>query len=113
MKLICCTTCNQVFNLSHTYKECDGGHGGGQYTDQVNAKVWGDLTKIFVLGFANSSLVSALRNQIQHGDLAPNFSYGGETVSKGRDFTAFVIPESAHSVVRVPNKFEPVTSTKA
>lgn len=108
MKLLCCTTCNQIFNLSHTYAECQGGHGGGQYVNEVDAKVWGDLTKIFVLGFANSSFVSALRSQINYGDLPADFGYGGKIVSKGRDFTAFVIPESAPSIERVAERFEPI-----
>lgn len=108
MKLICCATCNEVFNLSYSYKECEGGHGGGQYVDSLNAKVWGDLTQIFVLGFANSSLVSALRNQVQHGDLPADFGYGGKIVSKGRDFTAFVIPKSAPSIERVTQRFDPI-----
>lgn len=108
MKILCCATCNQLFNLSHTYQECKGGHGGGQYVDYINAKVWGDLTKIFVLGFANTSFVSALRAQIHDGDLAPDFNYGGKVVSKGRDFTAFVIPESAPSIERVTERFTPI-----
>jgi hypothetical protein len=108
MKLICCVKCNQVFNLSFDYKECDGGHGGGQYIDNLNAKVWGDLTNIFVLGFANTSLASALRNQLEHGDQAPDFYYAGKMTPKGREFTAFVIPEAADSVERVRDRFEPV-----
>ena len=108
MKLICCVKCNQVFNLSFDYKECDGKHGGGQYVDHLNAKVWGDLTNIFVLGFANTSLASALRNQLEHGDQAPDFYYAGKMTPKGREFTAFVIPEAADSVERVRDRFEPV-----
>lgn len=104
MKLLLCTTCNQVFNLSHTYTECNGGHGGGQYVNEIDAQVWGDLTKVFVLGFANTSLISALRDQINIGDKPADFGYGGQVVSKGRDFTAFVIPESAPSIKRTPEK---------
>lgn len=108
MKLLLCADCNQIFNLSRTYQECDGGHGGGQYTNDVDAQVWGDLTKIFVLGFANTSFVSALRAQVNSGDLPADFGYAGKVVSKGRDFTAFIIPESAPSITRVTNRFEPI-----
>ena len=107
MKLFCCVKCNEVFNLSFDYKECEGGHGGGQYVDRVNAKVWGDLTYIFVLGFANSSFVSAMRNQLEHGDQPADFYYAGKMTPKGREFTAFVIPEAADSVERVPDRFDP------
>lgn len=108
MKLICCAKCNQVFNLSFQYAECKGGHGGGQYVDHVNAKVWGDLTNIFVLGFANSSFVGALRDQLNNGDRQEKMFYAGGMTPKGREFTAFVIPEAAESVIRVPNRFEPI-----
>lgn len=109
MKLLMCIRCNETFNLSHDYKECRSGHGGGQYINDVDAKVWGDPKLVFVLGFANSSLISAIRNQLQDGDLPANFGYGGKIVSKGRDFTAFIIPDSAPSIIRTEEKFTPIT----
>lgn len=108
MKLFCCGKCNEIFNLSITYKECAGGHGGGQYVDNLNAKVWGDPTRIFVLGFANTSFVGALRDQLHEGDRKDEFFYGGHNTPKGREFTAFVIPEAAGSVQRVMERFEPI-----
>jgi hypothetical protein len=108
MKLILCSPCNQIFNLSHTYTECKGAHGGGQYVDDINAKVWGPREKIFVLGFANGSLVEALRAQLDTGDSTEKMPYAGRMETKGRDFTAFIIPESASSVERVDERFEPV-----
>jgi len=108
MKLFCCAKCSEVFNLSFKYKECEGGHGGGQYVDNLNAKVWGDLTNIFVLGFANTSFAGALRSQLQEGDKKESFFYGGSMTPKGREFTAFVIPEAAHSVQRVMDRFDPI-----
>lgn len=108
MKLLLCIKCNQIFNLSGVYKECDGNHGGGQYINRLDAKVWGDRESIFVLGFTNSSLGSALRNQLQNGDLPADFGYGGRVVSKGREFTAFIIPDSAASIIRTDEKFDPV-----
>lgn len=108
MKLLYCVKCHQVLNLSFDYKECDGGHGGGQYIDSLNAKVWGDIAKIFVLGFANTSFVSAMRNQLEHGDQSADFYYAGKMTPKGREFTAFVIPEAADSVQRVLERFDPI-----
>ncbi len=112
MKLILCSICNETFSLSHTYKECKGGHGGGQYIDNVNAKVWGLKDKVFVLGFTNSSLTAALRGQITGGDLPPKGMSGYGIVSPGREFTAFVIPESAPTVDRVSERFIPVDCPK-
>lgn len=108
MKLFACLICNQVFNFSHTYKECDGKHGGGQYIDRLNAKVWGDPARIFVLGFANTSFIGALRDQLHTGDRPADFYYAGKMTPKGREFTAFVIPEAADSVIRVLDRFEPI-----
>lgn len=76
--------------------------------DEVNAKVWGNREKIFVLGFANGSLISALREQIAEGDLDEKMPYGGGIETVGRDFTAFIIPESASSVERVVERFDPI-----
>ncbi len=108
MKLFCCGKCNEIFNLSMTYQECKGGHGGGQYVDNLNAKVWGDPTRIFVLGFANTSFIGALRDQLNEGDRRDDFFYGGRMTPKGREFTAFIIPEAADSVQRVLDRFDPI-----
>jgi hypothetical protein len=108
MKLLLCAKCQQVFNLAFDYKECKGQHCGGQYIDNLNAKVWGDLTNAFVLGFANSSLTGALRDQLNIGDQAPSYLPGYGLTPKGREFTAFVIPDAAKSVERVLERFEPI-----
>jgi hypothetical protein len=108
MKLLCCIRCNQIFSLSHEYAECKGGHGGGQYVDNLNAKVWGDKKQIFVLGFANSTFISALRGQLNEGDSKEEFFYAGKMTPKGRDFTAFVIPDAADSIIRVEERFDPI-----
>lgn len=105
MKLCLCIQCNEVFSLSHDYHECKGGHCGGQYIDHLNAKVWGDPTKMFVLGFANSSVVHALKKQINDGDLPPTMYYGGKMTPPGREFDAFIIPNAADSIERVLEKF--------
>ena len=108
MKLLLCAKCNQIFNLTREYQECLGGHGGGQYADEINAKVWGDPNRIFVLGFANSTLVNALKTQIQLGDSSETFEYAGRITPKAREFTAFIIPNAADSVIRVPERFIPI-----
>lgn len=108
MKLLFCSKCNQVFSLAHEYTECKGNHCGGQYIDNINAKVWGDPASSFVLGFANSSIVDALRSQLHKGDLPADFYYAGKMTPRGREFTAFVIPNAADSVERVLDKFNPV-----
>lgn len=111
MKLLLCITCNQIFSLSKEYAECRGGHGGGQYVGNLDAKVWGPKDKIFVLGFANSTLVQALRDQINIGDRDPVYMPGYGKIPPGREFDAFVIPNAAGSVVRVEDRFEPIVST--
>lgn len=108
MKLLCCIKCNEVFNLYFDYKECKGGHGGGQYIDRINTKVWGKPNEIFVLGFANSDFVRALQDQINIGDRAPEYMPGYGLTPPGREFTAFVIPDAATSIIRVGDRFEPI-----
>lgn len=113
MKLLLCVACNQVFNLSKDYAECQGGHGGGQYISNLNAQVWGPKDKIFVLGFSNSTLVAALRDQISAGDKAPEYLAGYGMTPRGREFTAFVIPDAAESVTWVDDRFEPISTPKS
>lgn len=74
----------------------------------MDAKIWGDPTDIFILGFANTSFIGALRDQLHLGDKAPEYMPGYGFTPKGREFTAFVIPDAAKSVERVLEKFEPI-----
>jgi predicted nucleic acid-binding Zn-ribbon protein len=102
MKLLICTRCNSVFNLVlGETKTCSCGQCGGRYVDQVRAEWWGDSETAFLLGFANSTLVTALRAQLDQGDSVDTMLYAGKQVAKGREFTAFVIPESAPSVCKL------------
>ena len=99
MKLILCEKCSDVVSLRlNIDRQCFCGKSGGRYIDEVNAEVWGPC---FKLGFANNSLVSALRKQKYDGDSTETMFYGGEQVTVGRDFRAFVIPESAKSMKRI------------
>ena len=98
MKLLLCTSCSEIFNLAKEEKSCSRGCSGGKYIDNINAHIWGPWDSTFCLGFANSSFIGALRNQKLLGDSEERFSYIGKDVAKGREFTAFVIPDSAESV---------------
>lgn len=100
-----CSVCNETFSLRREYKECTGAHGGGHYTDSLNARVWGDKSKVFLLGFANNSLVKALKDQLNMGDQLETYMPGYGMISPGRNFDAFVIPESANSVTWEESKF--------
>jgi hypothetical protein len=55
----------------------------------LTAKIWGTKELITTLGFANTSFIDAVRKQIIEGD---------SKTGRGREFTAFVIPNSAGSV---------------
>lgn len=99
MKLILCEKCSDVVALKvDVVRNCFCGLSGGRYVDELNAEVWGPC---FKLGFANSSLVAALRAQKFDGDSKEVMAYAGGLVTKGRDFRAFVIPESAETMKRV------------
>lgn len=98
MKLILCEKCSDVVSLRPEVRRCSCGLSGGSYYDYVNAKVWGPC---FVLGFANTSLLEALRAQKFNGDSTEKMDYTGGKTAKGREFRAFVIPDSASSVKRI------------
>lgn len=101
MKLLACFKCNDIFSLSREYKECGCKAVSGNYlSDGITADVFmKDRKSGAVLGFANSSITSALREQIINGDLPATMPYCGKIVAPGREFKAFIIPESADSVV--------------
>jgi hypothetical protein len=106
MKLLCCVRCNELFSLSHTYKQCLGGHCGGQYVGNVDARMWGNRREVFGIGFANSSFSDALSMQLNNGDLPKTMRYAGGVVSPGRDFKAFVMPDDTPSIKWVESKAE-------
>lgn len=102
MKLLVCLKCSDVFSLSiHEWKTCACKTVSGAYVDQLNAEVqMPDRSCGVVLGFANGSIGDAIYQQVQYGDSTQTMRYGLQHVTKGRDFAAFVIPESADSVKR-------------
>lgn len=76
MKLVLCTKCQDVIRLMQDEeRSCKCGKCSGQYIDNLYA--WYKGKYAIPIGFANSSLVNAVRNQPQ--------------TTWGKEFTAFVI----------------------
>lgn len=96
MKLLVCFLCHDVVALRHETRSCTCGRTSGQYVDEVRAVIRGTLGNFAGLGFGNSSLSSALRAQLDQGDLPPAHSFGGQ--APGRSFDAFVLPANCPSV---------------
>lgn len=100
MKLLLCTSCSDVVKLRKTETLCECGKSKGRYIDALNAEYSGDYA--YLLGFHNGSLVKALQDQNRYGDSEIIFEHGvyaGE--AKGREFTAFIIPDSAKTVTKL------------
>jgi len=100
MKLLLCIKCSDVIALKQgKTRHCSCRKSGGRYIDNLNAEYWGE--KAYLLGFANGSFVDAIRKQIKEGDLTETMEgiYAGQ--AKGRDFNAFIIPESASSIKKI------------
>lgn len=81
MKLIFCSKCFDVFNLTLKEKKCSCGDSGGNYIDKANVKVFGRCS---VIGFSNNSLTNAVFNR--------------NSKPTGTEFTAFAIPDNAKSI---------------
>lgn len=101
MKLLYCRTCDDIFNLTTDYRECTCKTSRGNYLkDGITAEVYTlNRHTALLLGFANYSFERAMADQLVHRDLPADMPYGGKIVSPGRNFKAFVIPESAPSVI--------------
>lgn len=77
MKLLLCKSCQDVIRLiPNEVRSCKCGNCSGKYINGIDAVYTGE--NAVPLGFANSTLVSSIRNQPQSG--------------MGSNFTAFVIP---------------------
>lgn len=86
MKLLLCKNCQDVIRLvQEETRTCRCGKVSGKYLDDLNAVYSGK--EAVPLGFANSSLVEALRNQPEEG--------------WGKEFTAFVIPKKCYTFEKV------------
>lgn len=86
MKLILCKNCEDIVRLRKEERFCKCGKCSGKYTDNLNAWYKGG-DDVIPLGFANSSFISALRNQPKEG--------------WGKNFTAFVIPENCDTFKKI------------
>ncbi len=86
MKLLLCKECEDVIRLiQEQVRSCRCGKVSGVYTDPINAIYTGDSA--ISLGFANSTLVSAMGNQPESG--------------WGVDFKAFVIAKECDTFKKV------------
>jgi len=81
MKLLFCSSCNDVFAIHKQERSCLCGKTKGHYTDSLNAVYSG--ASAVPLGFNNQSFIRSLLLRPQEGS--------------GKDFTAFVIPHVAPS----------------
>lgn len=102
MKLLLCLKCDDVFSLrTEQVREClCKASSGGYEADGLSAFYKGPA---LMLGFANSTFSNAIREQLVKCDEGlPKMGGFGPYAQelKGRDFTAFVIPESASSIQR-------------
>lgn len=91
MKLLLCVECNDVRALDLGKDvQCRCGKSRGHYLDDgVSAEFSGD--DAYLIGFNNRSFVNAIRSHIKDGDHYDEL---------GRPFSAFIIPESAPTVLR-------------
>lgn len=92
MKLLLCLKCQDVIKLDvlGDHRRCKCGSSYGRYVDDINAEYGGPHAML--IGFANSSLVEAIRDQKQRGDRMDGM---------GRRFEAFIIPDGASSVKKL------------
>ena len=101
MKLLVCLLCDDVFSLRSRKRTCQCKSSSGKYLkDNLTAEFSGPC---LLLGFANSTYIQAVRDQVKLGDdgLVP-MGFGPYSQElKGRDFTAFVIPDSAKTAKRI------------
>lgn len=88
MKLIYCRECHDVIALRTKLRTCICGRSSGLYTNDRDASIGGPCVAI---GIRNDSLLRALRSH----DASPRRR-------PGPALRAFVIPESAAHLTRVP-----------
>jgi len=99
MKLLFCVACGDVLALRGEERTCECGRSAGTYVDRLHAEISGPS---LVLAFLNRDFLKVLAEQLSLGDLDEKLTsppYAGHT--KGRGFTAIVVPESAPTVRRL------------
>jgi hypothetical protein len=85
MKLIYCTRCRDIVNLSPRTRACECGASGGRYTDERNALIWGSAV---VLAISNESFFDALERR------GEGYVIDAETFA-GAEFQAMFLPPDA------------------
>lgn len=95
MKLFLCLECQDVrkFTIHPEVAICNCGATKAWYLkDGLNARIDGEQGRYLVLGFSNPSLRDAITEQRFLGD---------RTDGRGRSFEAFIIPDSAPTVIHL------------
>lgn len=94
MKLLQCTDCGDIFNLTKSIKICGCGKTAGEYErNGLHAVVRGPC---HVIGFANETFKTALYKQYHHPEGSSVRMTNGNR--EGHRFTAFIIPADAKTV---------------
>lgn len=78
-----------MVRLVINHRECECGDCGGKYIDYLNAVYYGEGIPF---GFNNSSFVGAIRER-------------PENSVRGKEFTAFTIPEKCETMERVSRDY--------
>lgn len=89
MKLLCCKSCGDIFNLTRKIKSCSCGKTKGQYTNELNA--W--YNNGIPLCISNQSLAQAIGNQRRMDEFYPEEFYG-------QRFMAWVCPKSSSTFTK-------------
>ncbi len=87
MKLVQCSVCGDLFNLTGIEKQCSCGKSSGLYINGIDAWVRGP---VLVLGISNPSYDKARERHNKQ----PN-------MERGWRFEAFIIPKNAPTVRRL------------
>jgi hypothetical protein len=99
MKAIFCTECRDVLALRGERRTCACGRSAGKYFDRLNAEISGPC---LALAFLNREFFGVVAEQLSLGDSDEKLTIPPyERHTKGREFMAIVVPESARSVRRL------------
>ncbi|MHD0644747.1 hypothetical protein ACYPKM_03875 [Pseudomonas aeruginosa] len=105
MKLVYCVVCDDSVVLRMEERMCRCGKSKGKYReDGLTADISGPCV---TLGFSSPEFSEAVRKQILLGDKGLQPLRGTDQLA-GRTFLAFVIPDSASTVVREGNERPPM-----
>lgn len=86
MKLLLCRSCEDIVRVLSDWRACRCGSSRARYVDNTNAQYTGEHAAM--IGVQNGSIADALR---EHASGSPKREF----------FTAFVIPNSSQTSIRV------------